>query len=128
MSHTGSRAVLTFIGPGGFDPVSSVMVYHCTNDDDLFRPQPSFPDLCYTQQHPFCSPYYVQGLYRQHTNSSAFHDFSPVSGRGYLAQLPGYYGVCVSASGRDSSGVLQDGVVSVTISRKDKKGGQSCPK
>jgi hypothetical protein len=119
--HAGSRAVLTFVGSGGFDPISGVLFYYYPNDnnDERERPQPAVPDLCNTLQHPLCSKYYLHGLYRQHTNSSAFHDFSPFSGKAYLVSSQGYYVGCVSASGRDARSVWQDGVVSVMYLKKD---------
>ena len=129
--HAGLRAVLTLVGSGGFDPISGVMVYYYpyNNNDELESPLPAVPVLCNTQptqQHPLCSKYYLQGLYRQHTNSSAFHDFSPISGKAFLVSSPGYYVGCVSASGRDASSVWQDGVVSVMYLKKDTKDAQ-CP-
>jgi len=130
--HAGLRAVLTLVGSGGFDPISGVMVYYYpyNNNDELESPLPAVPVLCNTQptqQHPLCSKYYLQGLYRQHTNSSAFHDFSPISGKAFLVSSPGYYVGCVSASGRDASSVWQDGVVSVMYVKKDTKDAAQCP-
>jgi hypothetical protein len=119
--------VLSFVGYGGFDPVSGVMVYYYPNNDEIDGPLPSAPNLCSTLEHPLCRNYYLQGLSRQHTNSSAFNDFSPITGRAILVNLPGFYVACVSASGRDASSVLQDGVISVLYSKKDTRETQSCP-
>jgi hypothetical protein len=104
---------MTAVPFGGFDLASSGMVYRYSDGVEHFRHAPSFPSLCSVggQSHEQCSSYYTQGLYRQHTNSSAFHDFSITSGRVFPVSSSGYYAVCVSASDKIAGSFLQDGVL-----------------
>jgi len=124
----GARAVVTVVSPGGFDPASSVMVYQYADGDELHRPAPSSPSLCSVdgQSHAHCSSYYSLALYRQHTNSDAFHNFSAPLGRAFLIDNPGYYVGCVSASDKDASSVQQDGVAIVRFQKKSVKDSRQC--
>lgn len=102
---SGTRSVLTVVYSGTFDSTSSMMTYY-TPGYDLQGPAPSQPPVCSVehasvphsnQSLPQCSDYYRLALYRQHTNSTAFRDFSTYAGKGFLISNPGYYVGCVSA-------------------------------
>ncbi len=136
-SHTGTRAVLTLVANGSFDPDASVMTYYYAHSDELVRPAPYSPQHCTVegphfdvqsgQAVPHCSDYYRLALHRQHTNSTLFRDFSPAIGKAYLINNPGYYVACVAASDKDASSVHQDGVVIARFQKKDVKDKSSCP-
>jgi hypothetical protein len=113
--------VLTAVASGGFDMESSVMVYQYSDGEELHRPPPSSPSVCAVggQSHVQCSSYYSLALHRQHTNSSAFHNFSASLGHASLVSTPGYYVACVSASEKDAGSVLQDGDIFLRFQMKD---------
>jgi hypothetical protein len=120
--------VLTAVASGGFDVASSVMVYQYSDGEELHRPPPSSPSVCAVggQSHVQCSSYYSLALHRQHTDSSAFHNFSASLGHAFLVSTPGYYVACVSASEKDAGSVLQDGVTVLRYQKKDDKDSRQC--
>jgi len=119
--------VLTVVSPGG-DANSSVMVSYYSHSDDLNRSAPASPSLCSTSStaSALCSEYFVQGLYRQHTNSGAFHNFSAVQGGAFLVSNPGYYVACVAASAKDAGSTLQDGVSMLSFQKKSVRDSRQC--
>ena len=95
-------------------------------NDDFSRPAPSAPGVCGQTNLPPCSNYYTHGLFRQYTNSSSFHDFFAILGGSTLVRTSGYHLVCVSASARDSSNVMQEGVVLLKYQIMGMKSNQTC--
>jgi len=130
----GTRALLTAVPSGDFDTTSSAMLYHYPDERELLAAPPhnvsAFPPLCAVGvklgagSHAQCSDYYIKGLYRQHTNSSAFHDFSSQLGRARLINTNGFHVVCVSASSKDAGSVFNDGVMTLRFQKKDAKDGR----
>ena len=130
----GTRALLTAVPSGNFDTTSSAMLYNYPDERELLAAPPhnisAFPPLCAVGvklsagSHAQCSDYYIKGLYRQHTNSSAFHDFSSQLGRARLINTNGFHVVCVSASSKDAGSVFNDGVMTLRFQKKGAKDGR----
>ncbi len=127
--------MLTSVSSGGIDEDSSTMAYHYySNNYDLLRPAPTTTSVCTAgtelsaggQSNPQCSAHYVQSLYRQHTNSGTFRNFSTYLGRAFMVSTSGYYVGCVSASRKDAGSVLQDGVVMLRFQKKEAKDPAAC--
>ena len=136
-SHAGTRSVLTVVYSGTFDSTSSMMTYY-TPGYDLQGPAPSQPSVCSIEpEHTSvpnsnqvlsqCSDYYRLALYRQHTNSTAFREFSTYAGKGFLISNPGYYIGCVSALEYQVPGNARlqrvDGFVTARFENKGSKEG-----
>jgi hypothetical protein len=110
------------------------MIYHYPDERELLAAPPhnvsAFPPPCTagvelgSGSHAHCSDYYSKGLYRQHTNSSAFHDFSSVLGHARLINTSGFYVVCVSASSNDAGSVYNDGVMTLRFQKKSANDGR----
>jgi hypothetical protein len=75
---------------------------------------------------PKCSNYYINGLYRQHTNAALFRNFSSLIGHAYLVSSTGYYVACVSAGSSNAHSVAQDGTVMLQYMKKDVKDARRC--
>ncbi len=127
LSTAGTRTVLSVISSGG-GANSSVMVYYYSNSADLIKPAPSNHSYCVVDisSSSVCSEYFIQGLYRQHTNSGAFHNFSTAEGGAFLVNNPGYYVACVAASAQDAGNILQDGVMGLHFQKKSARDSQQC--
>ena len=123
--------MLAAVADGRFDLASSVMSYHMARDE-YDGPTPSSPSPCSRQPGepgdlPRCSAY-MMALYRQHVASYAFSDFRAFFGRAQVANTSGYYVSCVSASGKDSGSVDQDGAVMLRFQKKAVKDMGACPR
>jgi hypothetical protein len=129
---------VTIVASGTFDSTSSMMSYY-TPGYDLFGPAPLQPPLCSesvtfqsqsNESLPHCSDYYNFALYRQHTNSQMFHDFSASAGHAFLISDSGYYVGCVSAHQYHGPGNAKlqklDGVVTARFQKKDMKERGTC--
>ena len=129
-SPVGTRALLTAVSSGGSDATSSAMFYNYPDNLELhavepWRNQSMSIAQCSTLDNS-CSNYYSRALYRQHTNSGAFHDSSPMRGRAHLVNETGVHVVCVSASDKDAGSVVQDGAMVLRFQKKDVKDSRSC--
>jgi hypothetical protein len=131
----GTRAVVSIVSFKGLDRASSVMTALYPQSDELSRPVPAVASICTIEEHlagphPHCSNYYRHGLYRQHTNSSAFASFSSVVGSAHLitssANFSSVFLACVSASSSDANTVLQDGMLELRYQKKGVKPSSSC--
>jgi hypothetical protein len=131
----GTRAVLSIVSFKGLDHASSVMTALYPQSDELSRPVPAVALMCTIEEHlagphPRCSNYYRHGLYRQHSNSSAFPSFSSVVGSARLitsaANFSSIFLACVSASSSDANTVQQDGVLELRYQKKGVQPSSSC--
>jgi hypothetical protein len=132
-ASSSTRAVLTIVSSGGFDDSTSAMVYNYHSNDPMLVNSACTagieidPQSQYTHAYlPKCSSYYTKALYRQHSKSSLFRDFSPELGRAYLVASSGYYVACVSVNSGGSGSIMQDSAMMLRYKRKDVEDKREC--